>query len=235
LLSIDALISRAAPNVEQGVMAALHSREENRMGSVQSKFGGLFIGATGRWLAIRSIKGLLSGMLIVALCALPSRGAPTAAQSGTSPGQPAQKQSASKRSAAGVKNRHLHVPKSKKASAVRKRTAGRAHVPARRRRVAIHRGGGGTITGVVQDKAGNAVSGARVRLTWPRGRALPSRARHVTVTNSAGKFTMHRVRPRAYRVAASKRNIGGGHAQVKVAPHSARQVQINLAPARRRK
>ena len=159
-------------------------------------------------------KAILMAMLIVSLCALPD-GAFAAAPAVAAPAKPPAAPRSVIHRAASVrvmKNAHLHVPSTAKVpSARRHRTLRRTHASLRHPRVVFHRGYG-IVTGTVRDSANRAVAGAHVHLAWPGGRSFRSRrARHATITNAAGGFTMHRVRPRAYRVGASKKGVGRGH------------------------
>jgi len=85
------------------------------------------------------------------------------------------------------------------------------------------------VRGVVHDVSGRAVSGARVVLVGPRGRRLRNRrARHATVTTVAGSFSMRAVRPRAYRVVASKHGASKGHVNTRGVAGTTRDLAIKL-------
>lgn len=175
----------------------------------------------------RALKGMVGAMLVVALCALPE-GAIAAGPTVAGPVAKA-RQSVPPR---GLKNAHLHLTSTAKLPPAKShRTVRPTHHSVRHPRVVIHRGYA-TITGTVRDSGNRAVAGAHVHLTRPGGRAFRSRrARHATITNTAGAFTMHRVRPRAYRVGASKKKLGNGHVAVRLVAPGAPPVVIKIGAA----
>jgi hypothetical protein len=185
-------------------------------------------------------KSILAAILVVSLCALPvgsfaaGPAAVAAAPAAKPPVKPAPAKSKTRQAPVRVlKNSHLHVPSTAKIpSAKHRRTARVVHTSIRHPRIVFHRGYG-IVTGAVRDSANRPVAGAHVWLMWPKGRAFRSRrARHATITNAAGGFAMHRVRPRAYRVGATKKNVGHGHAGVRLASGaSAPPVLIKFVPA----
>jgi hypothetical protein len=77
-----------------------------------------------------------------------------------------------------------------------------------------HRGTG-TIIGSVRNSGEESVAGAHVVLRGPRGHYLKWSMKHLTTTDSAGRFVMRHVRPGAYRLHASS-GKASGNAQISV-------------------
>jgi hypothetical protein len=198
-----------------------------------------------------AVKGLVGGMLVVSLCALPDGRASAAAietPGAVKPAQTARTPGAAKPATPTVKkavpphalkNPHLRPTSTTTLPAAKtKRTVKPLHVSSRQPRAVFHRGYG-TITGTVRDATNRPVAGAHVHLRKPGGRAFRSRrAQHNTISNSAGGFTMHRVKPRAYHVGAIKKKVGKGFVNLRLtAAAPAAPVLIKFgasSPSRRR-